>query len=461
MEQPNALVYVALIAYLPFVLACFGSPGGRRGLLLALMAGWLFLPWFRQFGESVPLLHTKQMFVPAVVLAASLVLDAPVWRTFRLRAADLPVAGLCAVPLFSALAAHHGWYEAGSAFFEQLMTWGAPYLLGRAYLGRPDGIRDAARAVVAAGLLYLPFCLWEVRMSPQLHRQIYGFAQHSFVQHIRGGHFRPMLFMAHGLMVAMFMAVSTLVAYWLWRTRAMQAVAGIRLGWAALALGVTTLLCRSAGAAVLLLAGILVLEGTRLLRTSLLVLALACAPAAYCTLRMSGADAKGLVELSTRWLGAERAESLHFRLVNEEMIVERAMAHPWLGWGRGNDARVHDEEGRDVSVVDGLWIIAVGTQGLMGLIATGLVLAEPLLLLLLAFRGRRWADPRVAPAAALALAVGLWAIDDLLNAMVSPVFPLVAGAVVSFALHAVAVRQRRGIAPARAAPPVGRSPVPA
>jgi O-antigen ligase len=189
-------------------------------------------------------------------------------------------------------------------------------------------------------------------------------------------------------------------------------------------------------------AGILVLEATRRLRWPVLLLVLALAPAGYATLRIagSGGPVMRLVDLSGQYFGPNRAESLRIRLVNDDMLTERAMERPWLGWGRWGASRVKDEEGRDITVVDGLWVLLLGTTGLVGLAAAGLLLALPLLALLRAFPARVWDHPQVAPAAALAVVVALWAIDDLLNAMMSPVYPMLAGAVLSLALL---VRDRR------------------
>ena len=108
-------------------------------------------------------------------------------------------------------------------------------------------------------------------MSPQLHRLLYGYHQHSFIQQVRDSGFRPMVFMQHGLMVATFMATGTLVAYWLWRSRDRLPFFGIPSGWVVTLLGVTTVLCKSLAAVGLLLAGVLLLEASRRLRSSALV----------------------------------------------------------------------------------------------------------------------------------------------------------------------------------------------
>jgi hypothetical protein len=41
---------------------------------------------------------------------------------------------------------------------------------------------------------------------------------------------------------------------------------------------------------------------------------------------------------------------------------------PFLGWGGYGRNRIFDEEGRDVSVTDGLWIILLGELGAVGFV---------------------------------------------------------------------------------------------
>jgi hypothetical protein len=326
--------------------------------------------------------------------------------------------------------------------FEGAMIWGAPYLLGRVYLGQPGALRDFAQALVVAGLVYVPFCLWEIRMSPQLHHRLYGFRSENFDTVFRFGGYRPSVFMQTGLAVAMFMAVTTLAAFWLWRTGALRRLWGVPAAWACALLSVTTILCKSTGAILLLAAGAVVLEGMVRLRTHALLLALALSPPAYCAARLAGWNGEQVVALAGDLVSDQRAGSLQFRVDNERMLIERAMVRPWLGWGRFGRSFVTNEEGQNQTVVDSLWIIVLGFQGLLGLISMGVVLAIPPLLVVRTWPARAWADPRLAPAAILAVSVLVWTLDDLLNAMISPLFPAMAGALVSFALVARAARAR-------------------
>ncbi|HTP27794.1 MAG TPA: hypothetical protein VMK12_19355 [Anaeromyxobacteraceae bacterium] len=438
MGTPNAFVYLALVAFPAAVALCFLLLPPRRALLATLIGGWLFLPHFD--GQlRFSLFHTKAMYVPAVVLLGSIFFDSTRWRSFRPRWIDLPMVLLCAQPFVTALNNSLGTYEAASAMFEAMMQWGAPYLLGRAYLGHARGLRDCATALVTAAIIYTPFCLWEFRMSPQLHFLTYGFRPWGFAQAVRYGGYRPSVFMQHGLALGMFMTLATLVAYWLWRTGALRRDS--RIGLRCAILLVTTLLCKSTGAILLLFTGIAVLEATRRARTSLVVLTLALTPVAYCSARLSNWSAEPLVSLSRR-LSAERAESLEFRINNEDQLITKAKVRSWLGWGRFGRSFTYDDQGqRDGGVTDSLWIIAFGVAGLVGLALLGVVLALPSLALLQIFPGRHWADPRLAPASVFAVATLLWALDNLLNNMMCPIYPAICGALLSLCAMAWTAKQ--------------------
>lgn len=451
MSSPNVMVPVALAAFVLFVLGCFIQLSPQRALLVSLFTGWLFLPTFDN-AYAVPLLHAKVMFVPAVVLFASVAFDGARWMRFRPRLLDLPMALVCCSPFASSLANDLGSYDGGSAVFEMSLIWGVPYLFGRVYFDEPGALRDLARAIVAATLAYVPFCLWEIRMSPQLHATVYGFQPFgSFVQAIRFGGYRPSVFMAHGLMLGMFMTSGTLIALWIWRTHALEDLWGVPIGWFCAALAMTTLLCKSTGAAALLVLGLGVLEAARRLRSSMPLLILLVLPPAYCVARTSGWTGRQLVSLSEEVVNEDRAASVEFRIVNEDQLIAKALQRPWLGWARWGRSRVYDESGKDVSIIDGLWILTLGTSGLVGLAALGLALALPTLLLVSLFPGRQWSDTRLTPTAALAVAGALGMIDDVFNAMLSPIFPVIGGSLVGLYLTVKAARRRRPAAPRRSA----------
>src|SRR6185436_7439295 len=73
-----------------------------------------------------------------------------------------------------------------------------PFFLGRTLFKTSDDAKDILRAFVFSALVYAPFILIELRLSPQMHAWIYGYGQLQFAQGIRGQGYRPIVFMAHG-----------------------------------------------------------------------------------------------------------------------------------------------------------------------------------------------------------------------------------------------------------------------
>lgn len=460
MESANLLVPITLALFVPAALGLVAWLGPRRGVVVSLLAGWLLLPSFD--GKiAVPFLATKAMFVPVVVLGAALAFDLRNWQRLRPRWIDVPMVVFCAEPFVTSMVNGLGAYDGAQAVFQITSTWGVPYLLGRVYLGTPRAIGELADGLVLAALAYVPLALWEVRMSPNLHLWTYGYHPMDFLQAVRFGGFRPNVFLSHGLMLGMVMSTASLVAWWLWRTRARTRLLGLSYGWWVAVLVGTTVLAKSTGAILLLIAGIAVMEGTRRLAAPWLVLALLLAPSGYAAARIAGWSGEGILELSERWVDTDRASSLKYRMDNEDALVAKAMERPGLGWGRWGRSRIYDEDGRDISVTDGMWIITLGVSGLVGLVALALFQALPALALLRRFPSRFWGDPRIAAAAALAVAVLLWAVDNVLNAMVTPLPQLMAGAVIALSrVPREAPRRRARAVAARPAAAATRAPAP-
>lgn len=431
--SPGLSVPLALLAFAVTVIATFSRAGPRKVVLWATVGGTLFLPVF-DAKYDLPFIHTKLTFMGVVTLGASLILDRSRWRTLRLEIRDVPVLTLCLVPFASSISNDLGPWDAFASSFASSMLWGAPYLLGRLYFTDPEAVSTLAKGLVKGALIYTPLCLWEIRMSPELHRHVYGFGVNSWEQNFRFEGWRPTVFMQHGLMVGMFMATGTMLAVWLARTGVLKEVWGVPVKWCCVLLAITTVLIKSTGAIVLLVIGLAILEATRRLKTSAFVLALLLVPPLYGFTRTTDTwSGQNLVALARDTVGMERAASLAFRLANEDALADKALKRPlvgWAGWGR---AFVTDETGQAITVFDGMWIIYLGSFGLVGLVALGLALALPTLALLQRFPVARWSDPRLTALAALAVATLLWAIDDLLNSMMVPWFPMACGALTSVA----------------------------
>lgn len=438
---------IVLIAWVPICLALFAVLPARRAVLIAVIAGWLFLP---QTGFKVGGLppYTKMTATCLAAFLGTVAFDSGRLLSLRPRLVDLPMLVWCVCPMATSLDNGLGIHDGCTAVFQRTVMWGLPYLLGRVYFCDSDGMKELAAAVVAGGLAYVPLCLFEVKMSPQLHHMVYGFHQHDFGQTVRFGGYRPMVFMQHGLMVALWMTAATLSAFWLWHTKAIRQVWHVPVGWAAAILGATAILCKSALGLLLLAIGITVLCLCKRVRRPWPVLCLVLVVPAYCTLRVTGAiTGDSLLSTSQALFGADRAQSLETRLKSEHLYIDKSMQRPILGWGGWNRTATWDEESHFSAIPDGLWIITLGENGVLGLatLLAGMLIGPVMLHRRVPVD--RWSAPPYAAAAAMAVVVALYMVDNLMNAMVNPVYAVAAGGIVGF----VAVRPT--------SPPGGRSMV--
>src|SRR5216683_4736765 len=142
-----------------------------------------------------------------------------------------------------------GIYDGLSALLSQLVAL-IPFFLGRQFVRSNKDAHQILNIFVVAGVAYSFLLLFEIRFSPQLHFWLYGYYPSAFLQEMReDGAFRPMGFMAHGL-IASFFAMTTVVASAaLWRTN--SRVFGKRAaGGVTLYLGVVLYFCKSGAAMV-------------------------------------------------------------------------------------------------------------------------------------------------------------------------------------------------------------------
>ena len=424
----NLFAAIALFGWVPVVALVFIALPPRRAVIAAFLGAWLFLPMTAvKLGEGIPA-YDKMGATCIGVLLCVFLFDVRRLQTFRPGWIDLPMLIWCLCPMASSLSNDLGFYDGLSAVFGHLVGWGLPYFIGRAYFRDLASMRELAIGLFIGGLIYVPLCLVEIRLSPQLHRGVYGFQQQAFTQAIRWNGFRPTVFMQHGLMVGMWMCMTGLIGVWLWSSRSVRALWHVPAVYWVLALLGTAVLCKSTGAVVLLAAGLAALFVTRLVRSRVIVWGLVAAAPLYMAFRGSGLwDGATLSEWASVAIGEVQGGSLQYRMHNEDILAAKAMQRPILGWGAWGRARVYDESGRDISITDGLWIITLGNQGIVGLASLTLTMLLPAGLMLRRYPVRAWREPAVAPAIVLAVVVVLYWIDCIPNGMVNPIFMLAVG----------------------------------
>ena len=222
---------------------------------------------------------------------------------------------------------------------------------------------------LSVALVYVPLCLFEVRMSPQLHKYVFGVHQDSFLQTRRGSTFRPMVFTHHGLELTMWLAGASLLALSIWRSGRRIRILGVPIGVVAGLLAFTLVAARS-GALILFIAGsFLVMQWpAKLARQGwVAILVLVCL---LVSVRATGAwNEQSLVELAGT-ASADRAQSFEYRIDCENRLLARAQDRWLFGWSNWYFQYVKADDGHYTTVTtDSLWIIAFAKNGIVGLLS--------------------------------------------------------------------------------------------
>lgn len=458
--MPNALAYVMVLGWPLIAAFLFTRLPLERAFVWTILAGYLFVPTLPVF--NLPVLPSWGKDTAPTVAALALCVayqgrqgaKTEAWRAagwlprnklamalalvFLLQPivtvmlnTDPQRVGAARLPGLTA-------YDIGSFFYRQLFML-LPFLLARRYLQTDRAGEIVLKAIFMAGLAYSMLAFVEVVMAPQINNWIYDYYQFNFKQQRRGGGFRPVVFLRHGLWTALYTAMALMAAAAL--TQAADAATRMRFliatGWLAAVL----VMSNSFGAFVLGVAfGALMFAPSRKLKITVLA-ALAAVALTYPMLRGAGLfPAEQLVAMIESF-DPLRAGSLGYRFDNEDMFMARANERPIFGWGGWGRARVYDDDtGKMIGATDGRWIILFGFYGWVGYVAEVGLLTLPVFLL--ARRPVEELDPMTIGLATL-LVLNLT--DMLLNATLTPLTWMLAGA-----LYAELERRRVGGAAATA-----------
>lgn len=450
--MPNATAQIVFYLWPVVVFFLFRRLPVAPALICSIIVGYLLLP--SRVGLDFPMIPTIDKYALPSIMAAVMcfvalrtqahedrrkrMLAPPPPRKFRGDVViNILLVLLFSSPMLTMLTNREPVFAGpniikGLEFYDGLAMAGnqlfmiIPFLLARRFLASPESHILLLRTLCIAGLIYSIPALYEVRMSPQLNVNIYGFFPHSFDQHIRAGGFRPIVFLPHGLWLGMFFAMAILAAAALSRSRDRVSQPGL---WriAAFWLLPVLFLCKSVGAFVIAL---MLLPAAFLMKTRgqfLLASILAGIVLLYPMARGAGwVPTEGIYNIALKFSEA-RAESLDFRLDNEDRLLERANLKPLAGWGSwGRNKIYHPFTGRDISIADGAWVIFIGGSGWLGYVARFGLLTLPIIFLALQHSKRRF-GPETS-GLALVLAAGI--VDLIPNATLTPLTWLIGGALI-------------------------------
>ncbi len=458
----NILSILVFVLFVPFALYAAYRLPAAKATIVVFLSGLMLLPeivFFKPMG--LPEFRKLEIVCIWILIGAFLfhrdrLRSAPRSRIFRVAASLIAVGAIVTVLLntdgFRAGSRYvpgHVGYDAVHAVIMTLFETAIPFFIGMTMFRNGVDLRVLLKAVVVAAVLYSPLQFAEMALSPQLHRWLYGFHQHSFFQTFRDGHYRPMVFMQHGLAVAIFDVLAILAASALHRAKIK--IFNVPAIWAVAYLFVVLLLSRSLASAMyaVVLAPLVLFAPPRL--QAWVGVAFVVLLVSYPAARVLGlVPIEQIGDLAAAQFGEDRASSLTFRFDNEEDLVERIMERPVFGWGSFCRACLFEPwTGRISSIRDAWWVMYIGDNGFLGFFARALLFAFPMFGLLRRIRRVPKSSDQYL-LAGLGLMIGICCFDLLINADYTRLVYLFSGALWSCLLgisaQAVLARRKKKLA---------------
>lgn len=470
--MPNLFAYLVLLSWPLVAVVLFRLMPLQKALIWTLIAGHLLLPSATSI--KFPMLPAiDRSLVPAMSALVLCAIFAPKWSVshdLSARTGRMVILALLALVIVTpiltvvqntepfingkvylpGLRLYDGYGLISFILFQMIPFW-----LGLRYLNTREGHKILLEIIAISGVVYTFPALLEIRISPQLHVWVYGFFPHDFVQHIRDGGFRPVVFLNHGLMLGIFLCMSVVASVVLYREARREGRPAI--AWLVAAVWLTGVLYLSKNLGALVLAVIFATSAMLLGRRLQVALAVVVAGVVMLYPMLRGA---GWIPVDTVYdmalsISEDRAASLKFRLDNEDALLARANEKPLAGWGSwGRNSLYDPQTGRMTSITDGIWLIFIGVYGWLGYIGRFGLLTAPILFF--ALRQKPFGPSLITPGVILVLAANL--VDLLPNAGLVNYVWLMAGAIAGYVLW----QQPQDDGKTSAQPSVaGNSPVPA
>lgn len=310
------------------------------------------------------------------------------------------------------------YYDGLSAVINQCLLV-IPFFIGRAFFRTYDDQLIMFKVLLVAGLLYSLPMLYEVRMSPQLHRLVYDYFPHSFIQQKRMGGFRPVVFMGHGLLVSFFTTVVLISAVALWKNKVK--IRNFSPAIVSYYLLIVLVFCKSVASLFYGMFAFLLIKNTSSKSQLKVAIALVSLAMLYPSMSiMKIFPHQEILDIAVS-IDEARAQSLQFRFDNETLLLEHARTKFFFGWGGWGRNR-----GSLGATTDGKWIITFGQFGLLGFVAEFGLLAAAVFRAFAASKFLK-SESEKQLFAAHAVLIGIIMVDQLPNASLEPWLWLIAG----------------------------------
>ena len=442
-------VYLMMYGIFAYSIHLFGKYPIRIAIIILTVAGWILLPQAHFDIPHIPF-RTRTDAISLALLLGILVQDPGIFKKFRFHWIDIPAICWTISPFISSLTNPElGAYDGLNVLELQIITYTIPYLCGRLYFGSYEALRELAIGLALGAIVIVPLVAVELLVSPQMHTWVYGWYPHDWVQTIRSGGYRPSLFMSHGLELAIWNTAGAFIGWQLYIRKVIPntlPVLNLPTFPSLMALTLILAASKSSGALMLFFMAMTVFQVVIQFKTKLPLYIIFIIPLLYMGLRGSGVwDGRSLLNISTALTGSkDRTASLEFRMINEDLLSEKARHKILFGWGGFGRSFVFDKDGNPISVPDGRWIILLGSNGLFGLIAYSAFLLMPAFLFILRCPLKEFSTPLAVPAASFGLFLGITMIDNLFNSMHNPVLLISVGGLSTLILSKETLSTFRG-----------------
>lgn len=428
---------LAFLVWLPIAAVIFAVKKPHVAALTVLIVGGSYLPELMKVPLPVFPDLSKELLPPIAVLLLGMVFGKGLFRKLSLDGMARLLLLMVFISDVASVLLNRDAFSVGEAVIpaietrtaityviEDWLTFFVPFLVGLAVVRHREWVADSVRTWLVLAAVYGLLVMYEARFSPQLHTKLYGYFQHDWIQMVRGGGFRPIVFMNHALEVALYMSMSTLLAALaMKRGKVIKSALPLLLYFV-----LCTLLCKSSGSIGMMMVGLGLLlfakPVTQARVARVLVVLLLLVP----LIRASGYfPSDRIITWATNLTNAERADSLAYRFRNDEELVERTMERPWFGWGGAARGFVYNPDGTTNTVVDGFWIIIFNARGFIGYYALFGLLVWPVFVANKRINKLERKDRTLL--GGLTLVQGFYCFDLLVNGMYNA-FPFLLGGMV-------------------------------
>ena len=449
--MPNAFAYLVFFSWPIFVLWSLIRYPVKKAIFISISLSTLLLP--SAFEANLPLLPPLdksniaglsivlfllllrkkfRIFQPGLSTTLFIAYFIVIGITVELNAMPIIIIGGKFLPGLT----HHDTFS----LIIRLTIYTLPFYLGRYF---STSLRDTElffKIMVVMALVYTLPMLFELKMSPQLHNIAYGYQPSEFVQEVRENGYRPMVFVGHGLSLAFWLSTCVLAASALLKNKVRATI----LSPLALVsyLFVILIFCKTWSATIYAMLGMIFILKSRPATQVKWSLILAALVILYPVAKVNSIlPEKEIISVISQY-SPDRAQSLEFRLRNENEMLTHALERPYFGWGNWGRNRIYsDWDGRDVSVIDGRWIAELGTNGWVGFIVCYLILLAPLYYARKTFKYIKEPKDQVF-FAALAVILTICILDSIPNTGMGPIHLFLAGILLG---QAEALKQQQNL----------------